>query len=201
MAPGTKTVIAAMTVALGAALIAPGCLPEEQKTNYGGPEGLYGKELPKPVNVPSGSDSGIAPGGCADGGKPLASTNCAVSWKTDIFPVMKAQMHCGDQGCHMPQNPRSAGQQPAIDPNDPVDAYNSLVAYTSSKFPGKQYIDPCTTTPESSAILCNLTSLPGGGKAACDPLMPLTTTGGQVADQTFLDTKLRVWLACGAPNN
>ena len=197
----SQLALAAALLAFAFAALAPGCIPEEQKTLYGGPEGLAGRQLPKPLNPTGPQDaSTTAPGACPDGGQPLAGTGCTVSWKNDIFTYLKATGHCGDTGCHQP-----GGQTPAFDVNSADNAYNSLAAYTSSTFQpaGKRYIDPCSTTPEDSAITCNLTPLPGGGKAACEPLMPLTTTGGTVADPAgdFLTNKLPTWLKCGAPNN
>jgi hypothetical protein len=205
--PRVRPWLVAGAAALLSGLVAA-CILDEERTRFGGPEGLHDRQLPEPMTAVApdpGAGPEVGDGGaaavCDADGLP-DSGPCAVSWRKDIYAYITGAGHCGDpQGaCHAPQNPRSAGQKPPIHMSDPDDAYRTLVAFRGSRFAGRRYIDPCSRDPSVSAIRCNLT-MSSPGKAYCDPAMP---QAGQVPAEPLDDAgldKLDTWLRCGAPNN
>jgi hypothetical protein len=169
-------------------LVAFGCSSLD-KTNYGPPGGLTGKNLP----LPSGqgdSGSGSSSGGTS-GSSDAGFVDCGVSWANEIFPQMAATGHwkCSDpSACHGGlQSPMMTGDQSAT--------YGNLRAYTMRFAPQKvPYVLPGDPDPSASGIECNLTG------SSCGNRMPLATNGALLLDPTeaqMVDT----WVKCGSPNN
>lgn len=169
--------------------LAVSCAVEE--TNYGPPDGLTNKKLPSPqFPVANEQQSGGTDGIC-DGGAPAQDPNCTVSFKTDIYEkffVATGTWQCAGSDCHEEGAAGSSVNSPPIHATDPTKAYNSLVNY---QIGGKRYIDPCSTDPNASSIICNL-------QGACGTTMPYPPVPIATSDQL---PPLQTWLQCGAPNN
>jgi hypothetical protein len=158
----------------------------ESDVKFGGPNALSpDKAPPPPPNAADAGTSGDGGGSCA----PIDAGNCAVKWSTDIVPLMRQD---GGWNCSQGGSCHGGAASPAINANDPKAAYDSLQRYTGIK--GQPYINPCTTDPNLSSILCNC----GGAAATCGSLMPKPGSG---TIQTAEMDKLKAWVACGSPNN
>ena len=132
-----------------------------------------------------GSSSGSSSG--SSGGDSGVTTNCAVSWKTNVFPLFESTGTgaCGNAACHGGTNP------PTVVDNDPATTYKNLSVYNIN---GKPVFKTGDTTPSDSSIECDLgMQTPICGIAAM-PEAPGVLAG---ADRTTIDT----WVKCGAPDN
>ena len=159
----------------------------EADTKFGNHSGLLKENLPKP---PEDGDSGAGDGGAlCNGNGPIDGGACAVSWKTDIWPKMSSSgvWGCANNKCHG----ATANDPSGLDGQD--HAYAILTAWT--KTAGKPYINPCSTDPDASSFLCNMS-------AACGTHMPYpdNTIGTGPAAPADLAT-LTTWVQCGSPNN
>ena len=168
----------------------------ETDTQYGPPGGLRGAKLPDPT----GTTTGTTPP--ADGGKPptdagmggdVVTMNCAVSFKTQIYPSMQpaGTWKCSAGLCHGGTTP------PTISATDATAAYTSLKAYTISAGMGpKPYFNPTSTDPSQSTFECNLKGACGAGQ------MPIPGGGGGAVAATAAElANVDTWVKCGAPNN
>lgn len=156
-------------------------------THYGDHAGLSKENLPAPPIVDSGSNLGSL----CNGKGPIDAGACSVSWKTDIWPMMSSPSgvwKCGDSKCH-------GGQVNApYNLSSEDNAYMSLVAWSTNN---KVYINPCTTDPDASSFLCNLSTT-----SACGSRMPYTDNvlgSGPALPADY--AKLETWVKCGAPKN
>jgi len=188
-----RTVLTFVALAALAELTLAAC-SSEPNTNYGPPNGLRnvvfpggGTSPPPPPPPPPPGD-----GGTADGGEGGVAA-CAVSWKTDIYPLMQTTgtWKCATAGsCH------NGGVQPAIDPTNATTTYNTLVAYTGVN--NLPYIAPNQTDPTKSTFECNISPAP----ATCSIIMPqVSATIGSMAATAAEIQKVDTWIKCGAPNN
>jgi hypothetical protein len=175
--PALATLVA---VSIGA-LTFSGCAGSEDY-KYGPPGGLQGKKIPDPSG--GGGDDPPPPPPGDGGGQNL---NCAVSFKTDLHPLMlNGAWKCGTANCH-----QVGATEPPI-ASDPGAAYTALVARRTG---GKPYFNPNSTDPAQSTFLCNLK-----GEAGCGTKMPIVGTGATAPTPEEL-TKVETWVKCGAPNN
>lgn len=172
----------AAAAALALALVAA-CTTDyqENKDNppYAGANVLAGKRQPGPSsNVESDTSKGPACGTPIPG-----DAACTVTFKTDILPGMAI---CATTSCHGGANP---AYQPPINLEDPDATWNELASFKHTN--GTPYINPCSTVPADSALLCNVNK-----NGTCGVLMP--PNQGQGED--FI-AKLNTWATCGSPNN
>lgn len=197
--------IVVSTAATSALLAAAACTTDYQKglndPTYGAPNALAGQQAPGPyvANAEGGAGGSGGGGGggggllCArDGGTPADGGTCAVSFKTDVLGAL-TRANCATAGCHGGANP---AQQPRIDPADPNSMYQEFQAFTVSTGAGGKgaaplYINPCSTDPAQSGIVCNLS-----GTNTCGAKMPV---GADIAAADL--QKITDWVKCGAPNN
>jgi hypothetical protein len=175
-------------VSAGALVAACG---SDVEPRYGPPGGLENAKFPTPTSTTTstGTDGGTPPpsdAGVTDGSTPQS---CTVKFSTDIFPKMQpnGNWKCSTAGCHNVTNP-------IIDQNNAGTAYTSLTGYTIVGT-GKPYVNPNSTDPAQSTIVCNMTTPSTCGAE----LMPKAGTGtpATTAEMTTITT----WLQCGAPNN
>ena len=145
---------------------------------------------------PDRAVGGTSGGGVIAGGEEcIVDEACAVSWATDVYPVLATKAKCGSSGCHAVS---TAGFE---FPNAPVDAYSAVVfeVYQGSL----PYVAPCF--PEASKLLCNL-RLEGGELGAygtCGSPMP-KAIDDSVDDAPLTLAELQTieaWIVCGAPEN
>ncbi|MBK6691950.1 MAG: hypothetical protein IPG50_07060 [Myxococcales bacterium] len=188
----SSSVLAALSLAAVASLLA--CTVET--TKYSSAEALKGKAVPEPPGPLTAGGTPVGERTCA---QPIAvNTNCAVKWADIYTTYIKGQWRCADKVCHG----TGSLTQPSISDTDPALARRQLAAYVlkgdKGKAPEKFYIDPCSTEPNVSSIICNLRI---DNQATCGNGMPLsglnnvTVTGVTAADVD----KIKTWLQCGAP--
>jgi len=157
----------------------------EPDTKYGPHSGLSKSNLPVP---PAGEGGSGEAGVVCDGGVPDAGA-CTVSFSKDIWGKMSTTWHCSDASCH-------GGN--SIAPymlDNASDAYTNLTAYMIGT---KPYFNPCSTDPDASAFVCNVSTPSTCGSAQ----MPFTnpTLGSGPMSTTDLGL-VTTWVQCGAPNN
>lgn len=170
-----------VAASVGAVLVA---CDLEVDTKYGPHSGLQKSNLPTapPSDAAIGADGGLA---C---GKPVDAGPCTVSYATDIWPKMQGTWHCSDAKCHggtsvAPNNLDSAD-----------DAYNALLNYMIS---GKPYFNPCSTDPDASSFVCNVSN-PACGLAQM-PFPDNTLGSGPMSGSDL--SAVTTWVQCGAPKN
>jgi hypothetical protein len=176
-------------VSFGVAAANAACTAEVSDPRFGPPGGLRNVQLPTPATGSSGPtptpDGG---GGGGDGG--VNPQSCTVKFSTDIYPSMQpgGTWKCAETTtCH-----GGAGKAtPLIDPNSAANAYNTLIADTST---GKPYINNKSMDPTASGMTCNLAG-------TCSLPMPQTPNNVGAAADPATAAKLATWLQCGAPNN
>lgn len=183
----------------GASALVSGCVTEQERTPYGPPSILGSRKLPDPEGVTTPGTPPPAEDGTAACGTPVEpDPGCTVSWKTDLFPLLRddpsngATMKCSNSGaCHG----EPATQEPVFSNDDASLALKQLAAFTKASLGGtaKPYINVCSKDPEASSINCNLAG-------ACGLAMPQGGVGSIQPSSEFMD-KLKTWLACGAPDN
>jgi len=156
----------------------------EVDTKYGPHSGLQKGNLPTapPSEAGIGGDGGLA---C---GKPVDAGTCTVSYSGDIWPKMQGTWHCSDAKCHGATTYQPNGL------DNPDDAYNVLLNYMIS---GKPYFNPCSTDPDASSFVCNISN-PACGQAQMP--FPDNTLGSGPMSGSDLST-VTVWVQCGAPKN
>lgn len=154
----------------------------EVDTHYGPHAGLNKSNLPNPPP----SEAGVGDGGFACG-TPVDAGTCSVSYNTDIWSKMSGSWHCSDAKCH-----GGTAYQPQLDNAD--DAYNNMMTYMIG---GKPYINPCSTNPDASAFVCNI-SAPNCGTAQM-PFPDNTLGSGPMSGADL--TQVTTWVQCGAPKN
>lgn len=180
---------------------APAACGGETETTFGPPDGLVGRTAPPPTSsatttatststgtTPPAGEGGSPPpeddaGTTEDGG----TGSCAVSWTTDVFPLLEStgSGSCGSAACHA-----NGGQQPNVLDGNATGTYNALKGYTLLDNVG--YIVPGNTNPADSAMDCNLVTSTCGAVA-----MPQAPGALSQAQKTTIDT----WIKCGAPEN
>jgi hypothetical protein len=186
-----------VAVAIVPLVLVPACSDDAyNETKFGGTGGLASKRVPDPFypgTAVGGGDGGTtSTATLCNGGPTVSDDKCVQKWSEIFTKYVKGTWKCTDVACHQP----AAGGKPPFDPpisnDDAKKAWESLVAH---KMANKRYLDPCTKTPENSAINCNLVG-------SCKPQMPETSLGvtAQPAVAAELD-EVNKWLACGAPNN
>jgi hypothetical protein len=163
---------------------------------FGGTAGLTGKVVPDPVypgNATATGDGGsTSTSTLCNGGPTVSDPACVQKWSEIFTKYVKGTWKCSDVACHLPAASGKPPFDPPISADDAKKAWESLVAY---KLQNKRYIDPCTKTPENSAINCNLAG-------SCTPKMPETSLGVTALAATTAEMdEVNKWLACGAPNN
>jgi hypothetical protein len=184
-------------VTLLAAALAPACSEDAyNERKFGGTAGLTGKVVPDPVypgNATATGDGGsTSTSTLCNGGPTVSDDKCVQKWGDIFTKYVKGTWKCSDVACHLPAASGKAPYDPPISATDAKKAWESLVAY---KLQNKRYIDPCTKTPENSAMNCNLAG-------SCTPQMPQTGVGVAAAAATTAEMdEVNKWLACGAPNN
>ena len=197
--------VGALVLALGGCVLVTACSGEVDSVHYGPPSGLTGK-VPSSNpgdsgggggGVDSGGGGGVDSGGGGavdSGGGGGVCTNgpdggdCAVTWSGDIYPLVAGTWKCATAACHG----TAGGSPPTIDPTSASTAYGQLVAYKVPTNGNKPYVNPCSTNPEESSIVCNLKA-----SGACGSIpMPIGTpvTAGDAQ-------KLATWVGCGSPQN
>lgn len=173
------------------------CVTDYQKglddPSYGGPNALAGKEPPGPTLATSGgeSDAGSASPLCVKAGGQLVADAgpCDVSFSKDVLGAFaRATPTCTQSVCHGGPTPLN---QPRI---DTADGPSTWTRFTQFQLDDKFYVNPCSTDPKGSGMLCNLLSADDPG--ACGVHMP--QSGQLAADDLAIVEK---WLKCGAPNN
>jgi hypothetical protein len=173
--------IAALVLVGGAVLVA---CDLEVDTHYGPHSGLSKGNLPNPpVAEAGGGDGGATCGMVVDAGA------CSVSYATQIWPKMSGTWHCSDANCH------GAMVNEPYNLDNATDAYNNLMAFMQIN--NVPYINPCSTSPDASAFLCNVQS-PACGSAQM-PFPDSTLGSGPMSTS---DVQLvQTWVECGAPMN
>ena len=160
----------------------PARLPYRPDTHYGPHSGLSKNNLPNPPPAEGGAvgDGGFACGTPVDGG------TCSVSYQTDIWTKMSTAWHCTDAKCH-----GGTSYQPQLDTAD--DAYNNMMTYMVNGT--TPYIDPCSTDPDASAFVCNVSG-------TCATQMPFPDNTRGSGPMSGSDMQLvQTWVQCGAPKN
>ncbi|MBX3229365.1 MAG: hypothetical protein KIT84_17905 [Labilithrix sp.] len=118
---------------------------------------------------------------CADAGASVVDASaCAVSFKTDVFPLLS-----GCANCH------SGGTPPKFSPNDPDTTWKAFAAFESKV--KRRLIDPCSTAVADSVLVQTL-----------DPTVPADERGSLMPPGAGLASavpKVKQWVECGAPNN
>lgn len=202
MTPQAKRARLALVVAAGtatslAALAA--CTTDYQlgveDPDYGAPNALQNQRPPRPTlegnDNSSGGGGGVTPACVTAGGTLVDGGPCDVSFSDDIMRIFGTpqapSLACGVNDCHGGLTPPA---QPAIDPGKPADTYDAFQRFSAG---GKPYINPCSTNPEDSSMLCNLQP----PASACGSPMPKGGGAFSAADLAAVDT----WLKCGSPNN
>jgi hypothetical protein len=191
-------------------MVGAGALPVacggETDTSFGPPDGLVGRTAPTATatstststatgtgtgTAPPAGDSGSPPPETDSGGTPTPEAGgtgtCAVSWTTDVFPLLESTGAgtCGSAACHA-----NGAQQPTILDGNATGTYNSLKGYTLLNNVG--YIVPGDDNVGGSAMDCNLVT------GTCGALpMPEAPGALTAANKTTIDT----WIKCGAPEN
>ncbi len=170
------------------ALIVSSCTADQ--VNYGDPEGLAGRTVPKRTlgtdQVPEG-DAGsgnLYAGVCGKDPGINAAGGCSGDEWQAIYGMLVKEWTCAQIGCH-----NAGGTKPNVftDGASPAIAtWNEFVTYQVG---GKRYVDPCSTDPNMSGILCNLNFSTG----VCGSAMPKGKTLG-AADKAMVEK----WLTCGA---
>lgn len=173
---------------LGCSASLGGCATE-QIPNYGDPAQVAG-------GVGGGSSGTTTTGGDGGSGGSVAcdpDPACAVSFATEIFPVLDTTAKCADSGlCH---GNGSAPGNLDLTAGDAASYYDALVAYVIDG--GGAYVVPCD--PASSQILCNLKATDGTNpNGECGATMPVAKNDAPTLAQL---KKIEDWIACGAPNN
>lgn len=183
---------------------APAACGGETDTTFGPPDGLVGRTAPPPTSTatttttgtgtapPPEGDSGSPPPPPGDSGttgtpETGGTVGCAVSWTTDVFPMLESTGSgtCGSAACHA-----NGGQQPNVLDGNPTGTYNAFKGYTLLN--GTGYITPGNTSPTASSMDCNLVTSSCGAIA-----MPEAPGALSQAQKTTIDT----WIKCGAPEN
>jgi hypothetical protein len=156
----------------------------EVDTKYGPHSGLSKNNLP---TAPP-SEAGVSADGGLACGTPVDAGACTVSYANDIWPKMQGTWHCSDAKCH-----GGTSYSPQLDSAD--NAYTNMMNYKVGST--KPYINPCSTDPDASAFVCNVSN-PACG-AAQMPFPDNTLGSGPMsgADLTLVTT----WVQCGAPKN
>jgi len=170
--------------------------------NYGPPNGLSGKAPDTPTGGGDDAGGGTTPedAGGSTGATPLLCQTsggtivdggaCAVSFTTQIYPKMQAggTWNCaGIVGCH-----GGSAIAPVLNGTTAQSFYDAMANMSFTYVtPAVPYVNPCSTSPTSSALACSVAST-----GTCGNLMPLGTAM-PAADQTTIAT----WVACGAPFN
>jgi hypothetical protein len=147
--------------------------------------------------IPKYGDPSQVIGGGGDGGGGSTSTGttcqadpaCAVSFATDIFPVLNGQAQCAGGGlCH-----GNGGGGITMT----ADAASFFQVLTTLQMATGKYVVPCD--PASSQILCNLQVSDGPANPdACGAVMPVAAADGPTTAQL---KDIEDWIACGAPDN
>jgi hypothetical protein len=138
------------------------------------------------------SDAGVTIDGfgiLCDGGVTVNPTReCKVSFQRDIYPKMSASgsWGCARDGCHGSNN----GVVPIITDEDVNGSGWRLAQYSVN---GKSYVNPCSRSPDDSALLGNLSSPATDGMHM--PPQALVPTPDE------LMSLVAPWIACGAPFN
>lgn len=180
-----RWLLAAGIIATVGVAAAAGCALDPG-TKFGDHAGLSKDNLPAPPI----SDSGVDPSKLCNGKGPIDAGACSVSWKTDIWPMMSSSgvWKCGDSKCH------GAQANAPYNLNNEDNAYASLLAWQTNS---KVYVNPCTTDPDASSFMCNLSTT-----SACGTRMPYTDNvlgSGPALPADY--AKLETWVKCGAPKN
>jgi hypothetical protein len=193
----------------GTVLACSNYVPPDVAT-YGPPNGLTGKSPDAPENDGDGGGGGddagtttTSEGGTtattflcqSSGGTIVDGGACAVSFATQIFPMMQAggSLNCGGttNGCHG----SSAAVAPKLDATMTAAGYYAVYAnYAQVDNGNKPYFDPCSTDPTQSDFVCNTLAATATGE--CGSSMPLGSPATS-ADQALIAQ----WVACGAPFN
>ncbi len=170
-----------VAAAIGAAVVA---CDLEVDTKYGQHSGLQKSNLPNPPPVEGGGPS-------TDGGflcgTPVDAGTCSVSYTNDIYPKMTSTWHCTDANCH-----GANVQQPTMLDNA-NDTYANLQAFKGIN--NLPYLNPCSTDPDASTFVCNV-STPFCGTAQMPFPDNTLMTGTMSASDLMLVT---TWVQCGAP--
>lgn len=142
------------------------------------------------------SGAGGGSGGSDTGGSGpcVVQEACAVSFKTDIFPVLDTRSKCSDDNlCHGPSVKESGLELKAMD----VASYHKGLLEYSLADPAGKYIVPCN--PKKSKFLCNMKLSEGTNPdPPCGTLMPQKAANGVTEAEL---EKIKDWIECGAPNN
>lgn len=172
------------------------CTTDYQKglgdPNFGDPNALVGKRPPGPTSDNTTVDGGIgtaspdSPLCLKSGGALVDAGPCSISFKADILGDFRAATCQTVGSCHGGVSPT---YPPRVDPDDGPKMWETFAAFKLTN--GQPYINPCSTNPTDSAMLCNLNS-----KASCGEVMPL---GNTYPAESL--AKIETWLKCGAPNN
>ncbi len=178
-----RLVLACSIVAASAGALVVAC-DLEVDTKYGPHSGLSKSNLPNPPPAEGGTntDGGLS---C---GTPVDAGTCSVSYATDIWPKMQGTWHCSDAKCHG----ANVNQPTMLD--SPDDAYAALLAY---KVGTRPYFNPCSTDPDASSFICNISS-PACGTAQM-PFPDNTLGSGPMSGGDF--SLVETWVQCGAPKN
>lgn len=165
----------------GAGLLAlAACVTDYQR---GVEDPPYGTPAALPPS--GGSTPGVDSGGTTPQCAPEAGAGtCAVTFRSILESFRTAQCSAASS-CHGGATP------PRINPDDAAATYAALTSYTIVSN-GKPYVNPCSTNPADSSIICNLSA------TSCGVAMP------QGAPGTFDPAKLsdiQTWIGCGSPNN
>lgn len=170
-------------VLLLVAATAVGCASEEIP-NYGDPARVAGG-----VGSGGGGEGGSGGGTGTGGAECTVDASCAVSFATDIFPVLDATSKCADATCHA----AGVGDLTLV----AGDAANYFAQLTKFKLGTDPYIVACH--PEQSKFPCNLKVSDGTNPHdACGNAMPLVAANAPTLAQL---TAIEDWITCGAPNN
>ena len=175
---GFGVVVAA---SVGAVLVA---CDLEVDTKYGPHSGLSKNNLP----TPPPSDASITKDGGLACGTPVDAGACSVTYSGDIWPKMQGTWHCSDAKCHG----ANANSPFGLDTAD--DAYNVLLNYMIAN---KPYFNPCSTDPDASSFVCNISN-PNCGNAQM-PFPDGTLNSGPMSGSDL--QKVTTWVQCGAPKN
>jgi hypothetical protein len=178
-----RLVASAAVLAVSAGALGAAC-DLEPDTHYGPHSGLSKSNLPTPPPAEGGAgDAGVS---CGEGGVVDAGA-CTVSYMNDIWPKMQGAWHCSDAKCH-----GGTSYQPQLDSAD--NAYANMASFLIGT---KPYINPCSTDPDASAFMCNISN-PFCGTAQM-PFPDNTLGSGPMSGGDI--TLVTTWLQCGAPKN
>ncbi len=175
-----------LLVGVGMANALGGC--NDDPVHFGPAGGLAGRtpddQVPPSGEGGSSSGSSGASGGCAPG---TLDAGCP-SFATDIYTPLFAAAgtyKCAQGGCHA-----TGGTAPLM--SDAPTTLTNFKKLALGTKPTPAYVNVACGDPAQSTITCNL--LPAG-PGVCGSRMP---SGG--ADVSAADlTKIKQWIACGAP--